>query len=454
MRRLSAVQIGAFLALMLFSISWSPWGWNWTDLQRWCFLISTSISLMTLLSEGGDAFSVPARLRWQVCVLVSGALTSVLLSDVPFWSLLEFGVWMSLWLNAFAVRTSLSQGAMRSRWLLVCLVLAVAVFVVVRFGVFLLALSENPLVAMDALYGGFSNVRSLGHFQTLTIPVLAGGFFLFGGAKRFFCLALLIAWCWVAVYTHTRGTFLAALVVICACLFTRGRIGKRLAALIATAFCLAWIANALMLAVPDSALALAAEASNLRHPAGAASLAGREVLWGQAWTLFERNPWFGTGPMGFANLHSPLGAHPHNIVLQLLAEWGGVPTFCLAVLAGVFGHRLWRLVRQCSLEIHEVVAIMSLLGLLAQSLVDGVFVLPFSQFCLALSAGWVWFVLARHDTSAQTGESAVLRKLICFGVTACVVYVFLFSLADFSFSYPDRAFQSVQWPRYWAVGFI
>lgn len=52
---------------------------------------------------------------------------------------------------------------------------------------------------------------------------------------------------------------------------------------------------------------------------------GREELWYRAWIIFLEHPIMGGGPMHFSyDVEIPLAinAHPHNLALQILSEWG------------------------------------------------------------------------------------------------------------------------------------
>src|SRR5690554_7983592 len=50
-------------------------------------------------------------------------------------------------------------------------------------------------------------------------------------------------------------------------------------------------------------------------------LSKREVIWQLAWDMFVANPWLGVGPMHFSAEVNSVAAHPHQVVLQWLAEW-------------------------------------------------------------------------------------------------------------------------------------
>ncbi|MDX1532033.1 MAG: O-antigen ligase family protein, partial [Rhodothermales bacterium] len=49
---------------------------------------------------------------------------------------------------------------------------------------------------------------------------------------------------------------------------------------------------------------------------------GRLEMWAAALRMIGHNPWFGVGPMHFAYYPNPHANSPHNIALQIAAEWG------------------------------------------------------------------------------------------------------------------------------------
>jgi len=52
------------------------------------------------------------------------------------------------------------------------------------------------------------------------------------------------------------------------------------------------------------------------------TLSGREKIWLWAWEMAIANPWLGVGPLHYSAVVNPIAAHPHQVVLQWLAEWG------------------------------------------------------------------------------------------------------------------------------------
>ena len=114
----------------------------------------------------------------------------------------------------------------------------------------------------------------------------------------------------------------------------------------------------------------------------------RTELWSQAIHLIQDHPILGIGPMHFAWASSTV-AHPHNSVLQLMAEWGLPATLIILGLAG-YGIFCWfkrfnanSLQTETQYNSHlAIVLFFTITTSAAYSLVDGVIVMPISQVLL------------------------------------------------------------------------
>jgi O-antigen ligase len=72
---------------------------------------------------------------------------------------------------------------------------------------------------------------------------------------------------------------------------------------------------------------------------------GRVELWTQAWQTFLEHPWFGVGTGGFAAV-APADIYPHNLLLEVAAEWGLVGLLVLAGTLGIGAAQIARAVRR------------------------------------------------------------------------------------------------------------
>jgi O-antigen ligase len=166
------------------------------------------------------------------------------------------------------------------------------------------------------------------------------------------------------------------------------------------------------------------------------------------------NPWIGVGPMHYSAIYNPIAAHPHQVVLQWLAEWG-FPATGLALLLGVSGllHGS-RCLRQASANELDAGLWVAIVGALVLAQVDGVFVMPYTETWLALLIG---LALARwsKQASARTGQ-----RLACAIITIPVVLILGKVLISEAPTLPVTASDyrkehHAGWtPRFWSQGWI
>ena len=114
---------------------------------------------------------------------------------------------------------------------------------------------------------------------------------------------------------------------------------------------------------------------------------GRAALWAGALRIVGAHPWLGIGPMHFAYVPTLGGAHPHNVVLQVAAEWG-LPAAGLVVALGVGAGAAWlRHARRAADAPWAAGLTCALAAAVANGLVDGVVIAPVSQMVAALGVG-------------------------------------------------------------------
>ncbi len=323
-------------------------------------------------------------------------------------------------------------------------------------------------VARLDLFLGYDNHRFYNHVQTAALPLalvsmapqlprttrLLAKLALVGG------LALLLA-------SGGRGTMLA----LAAAALTMAVIGGRkavppLRTLAAAALAAAALFGLLFVASPalHGGAATAAAGFADYSPARLVSDQSRLSLWQPAWALIEQSPWFGAGPMHYARLTELKGAHPHNIYLQIGAEWG-LPMLVLMVGAAVA--LLWRLARaaRAAADEHQRWLGLGLAGawtaVLCDGFVSGNFVMPVSQVWIAVTAGWSLAWLASQaavDNAPAAAVSPISRRVL----PAAVLALQLWLVADV---YPEAMrlgahLKELQLaspgqfdkPRFWSIG--
>jgi O-antigen ligase len=115
----------------------------------------------------------------------------------------------------------------------------------------------------------------------------------------------------------------------------------------------------------------------------------RNLLLSAAWELVRMYPWLGAGPMQFAALMHPKGAHPHNLYLQWAAEFG-LPSLLLVLflLLAPLRRATWLLRRSPSgLPPMTGALTAAMLAAMVDACFSGNFVMPLSQVWIAIVYG-------------------------------------------------------------------
>jgi hypothetical protein len=315
---------------------------------------------------------------------------------------------------------------------------------------------ERP-IDLDVLILGYANPRFASAFHAVLIPFIAMNVLErkeHWGIRVGAAIVLSLLWA-INLGLGTRGIWFAyALAVPATALLTGWRPAARLLAVIAmtaaAGVLLYFVLFAVVPTITGAGSIVAAPTDNL------SSFTSREVLWQLSWKSIASSPWLGIGPMQFAALDSHVGAHPHNWVLQIAAEWG-LPALVL-VLYGAL--RLGRAVKQAN-DSDLPVLVMSVSAALALGLVDGNLVMPVSQSASVLALGILLGSLhqsgSREPVSRVSAPALALTAFICTLAGGLVIAYAANTLSDqasgvsiFQKAHPGA------WlvPRFWEQGHL
>lgn len=314
-------------------------------------------------------------------------------------------------------------------------------------------ISGIQMLDADILFSGFSNPRFFGQFQIMLMPVMA---LLVERCRQqqrlalatLLTLALITQWC-IAFTLGGRGLWLGLLTSHLALILINRKLWRVLA-LQAVAALSGLLLFALLFKLTPFWLGLdPVLRDNLRT-----SLSGREQIWQWAWEMALANPWLGAGPMHYSATYNPIAAHPHQVILQWLAEWGFAATL-IALALGAWGllHGA-RYLRQASANELDAGLWVAIAGALVLAQVDGVFVMPYTETWLALLIG-----LAMARWSSPT--PATTSQRIALGVLAIPVVLVLGqvlvievpTLPQVQEAYIEE--HHTGWtPRFWSQGWI
>lgn len=249
----------------------------------------------------------------------------------------------------------------------------------------LLVLTHEHTLNPWLLVPGYDNPRLMNHVQVLMLPLLAGCVVTDFTSKRpYFWRAMawvgLVGQFCLLVVTYGRA---ACLAIAVSAVIGRLSIGKQAEPILARLLfgalggLLAYVV--LFRMVPDALGVVLGGVQPER--ADVAADHSRYFLWRIALDHIANSPWFGVGPMHYAHYPNRAGAHPHNIYLQLAAEWG-LPVLLTLVL--VVGYLLLRVRRHLVVSgsgftpLHGAAFIACIAGLI-DGMFSGNIVMPMSQ---------------------------------------------------------------------------
>lgn len=141
---------------------------------------------------------------------------------------------------------------------------------------------------------------------------------------------------------------------------------------------------------------------------------GRVELWTSALRMVEARPWLGVGPMHYSYYPSEFAAHPHNLALQIAAEWG-LPAALLATTLGLAAGTRWlRHTRRVAPNkaLWTAGLTIAFVASFTNAMVDGFLIAPMSQIVAALGAG---ALLAEVLPANRQAASSPLR-FVCLAV--------------------------------------
>lgn len=455
--------------LMLLAATGLDWNadLSWYDqhrIEQIGLLSLVALGMLTLWRQ--DVVASVLRLpRWAGMAFAWAfglGMASVITSAYPRFAALEWTTFLLL--LGLSLLVSIQAGKARFDVWAIRLIGALAVVIALKIMTAYLAamLTVGRLDTIMLFEGSFSNRRFFGQVASLVIPLLA--YPLLRGdvsrGTRVGLITLLAVWWMLVIVSGTRGTWMAL----------------ALSAVVLGAYawraCVGWLRiqglalglGALMFGVLFVWLPswIASDASLESRLSNLVALSGREVLWSMAWTQIQAHPWLGIGPMHLASIRNNIGAHPHNALLQLVAEWGmpAAVALLLPVVAGML--RLLKKIRQHAALTDPLLVCLaaSLLATGAQSMVDGVTVIPYTQILVVLVAGWALGAYYRGDAepppakySRAMGWGTAVISMISLAALLNGIFPEVLNRAEVTQAYVDAGNPLVP-PRYWAVGWI
>lgn len=403
--------------------------------------------------------------RWGTTFIVLLGLLSAFFAPVPRYALLEVFYFVLLFgVIVLVAALYQAQPALADR-VVIGLVLTSVGLYTLRFVVGYTAYLVTDIGMWPAGGTGFDHIRFFNQFQTWTLPLLVIPLVMTGSGKlvRVLSASLATIWWSLLIASGGRGTTLAVVCAIvcvvlvfrkCAWPYVRAQ-GLTLAGGI-----VCYLVLFVVLGQTESALTQRALTTDSE----------RFLLWNDAVEMIEQAPWLGVGPMQYAYYHpSDLNAHPHNLALQIAAEWG-VPAAILLGSLILWGLGAW--IRHSLRHAHSVlrqhqkigihVAITAaLLAGCGHALLSGMHIMPVPQMMAVLIVGWAWGLYYKHRSNMRR-PSAMQHRLLVVVFSVAVAVVAWITVPEVGHEAQQERFEvyeelperSVRNPRFWQIGYI
>lgn len=450
----------------------------WHDGQRIAQLVLLGVFLTGFVLPGvvvsivASWAAIPRWSRLAICAAFTLGIGSSLQAPLSRWAFLEWAMSLLLLFVVLGVAAGIRAGGQAlQRFLVLMFYATAAAYTVKAVVVYITMLTVGTSYGMEfnirELFTGFSNIRFFGHLQTMLLPFLLLPSLWWAKTLRQRVLlgGVPALWWMLVVASETRGTWIALLAGVFAVMVFGGRTGQRwIKWQIAGLGCGLACYGVFVFLVP---YLLEQPLSFLPRTEDITSLSSREVIWSAATSFTGANPLFGIGPMHFAYYANTVAAHPHNLILQLMAEWG-LPAAVLFTTVFVSGGVTfaWRvkyaLVQNDGREdsLIWIALLAALTGAVAQAMVDGVFVMPVSQILLALLCGWALgishpaagmkYVVSRTSLLLLTFLAVFAAGAVIYGVAPEIGH--LVERQEAYLAVRDPLTRLL--PRFWTLGWI
>lgn len=371
--------------LLVVQPTYQPFGLAAYDWQRWIEALMLAFATSVCLPQG-----------YRLCCLLTGpercwlALLSLMmfastaLSDVGWLSwvaLLRLWLWAALLVSLPVAFSYVSEGVGRKICWGVMAGLGLYAFYA---GVGLFVLASHGVYDRTISVVGFANVNHAAGFLALAVMILPGvAVNVLSGSYRLKSgVALLVAAPLVMLLfiIGSRGSFLGMVAGALAVII----LAKRE---VSVPYCKTLIGYLLSGAALYGLLRWAVRGALESPEKSLFSDSGRLQLYQLAWDGIVSAPFWGHGPLSYAAIDETLLAHPHNLLLTFLYEYGGVATFLGVLLLAALS--LWVLKNRArwsgSLEAAAGMAVV--VAFTVHSQVSGLAMIPLSLCVLALGVG-------------------------------------------------------------------
>lgn len=415
-----------------------------------------------------DASVVEGGLKWHLLASAVGLLAVASVTQAPVADRALQELCLVLGLISLAAATSNSDADVRFGEH--AAIVATLLYGCLALGVLGLGVLGGYAPNLEELGFGYINRRFFNHVQTVALPLVAVTFHRpnIGGAWRIAIWLCLVSGSALLFLSGGRGTFVGIVGAALLSVLWMGRLAWRCIRPLVLGILVGFFVYMLLFVWSPIWLGQPVIADLAARVEDGGSVSARLELWKLALGFVRESPWLGIGPMHFAHRIHPDAAHPHNIYLQLAAEWGLPLTVLLLTGMGVALLQFAKIVCATKDSSERCIGgslLIACVAILLDGMVSGNFVMPVSQVWIAVCAGMALHWVCRHTPSEarapMRSTDRTWPRLVCAGLLSVGAFVQLVLLFRDAWSLEDvlgrAAALSVNDylnPRFWSNGWF
>lgn len=408
---------------------------HWHDSQRiGQILLMVYVVIMGVIL---NLFEIKIKLLLVFLIFIFLGLLSSFFSKNIIWSLTELSIFIGSYAFGFFVYRIFCFNYYKSEvGALFTLFLTASSLTIYFMVAYMSSLLINEKIDVWQYINGFSNPRFFGQFLTLLLPVLMAPVLRRSKCSSvFFALSCMV--CFMLIASGTRGSLLGLGSVAIAFFFVN-RIGKNFVVLMVKIALIALVMQYFFIDILPRYLQIDVQNGALDRKL--LGLSARDLLWGTAIFMVFDKPLLGYGPMHFSNMKGVIASHPHQFLLQIMSEWGLLFFvvffyFSLKIIYSIFRELIFfEKIKDSNSQIMFLCLSASIFASLMQSMVDGVFVMPYTEIIFSFMASWLAAVYY-GGKNEHICEAHYLLSVRGFAINL----IFIFSVAILLFSFCEKS---------------
>lgn len=446
--------VPVFLLIVALGLCLQPW-WLPFDLGGYDYARWVETAFLSVLPLAALLFT------WRLALSsFSGYfiyLTIFLLLSVLVCAFSELG-WLSsvegtrafLWMAVLVLLThAYSEVSPRGRQLVAAFLIGLLFVQVLYTLLGLSVLLVDRVSGIQYLVSGFATYNFAGGFYALCFLLMPG---LHENARpnRFFsrgvCYLVGIGLFFLIFMIRSRGSLLGVLVALSLLAFIgHGEGVRRYWRRI-----LCYAAGGLILFVLVQVIETALGGVKPVSAARLLSASGRFALWDVAWNGFLASPLLGHGPLSYSLNIRLYNAHPHNLVLSLLYEYGGIFVVFVFMMVGLMAAKLWRYRAPLGADVSSLAGLAVVMAFSVHIQFSGLSMVPATVMIFAVGLMLCFSPVVTEESSSFSRFRLIGARVFTVPVIIAVL-IYPCLVWGYWHTFPGRR---VAEPRFWLDGEI